>query len=84
MIKRGDMLSIDDITDILQISPIGIVPEDEVVLMSQKRNTLAVLESSSVAGKEFSNIARRITGENVPITDLKVKDKSLFRKIFGL
>lgn len=84
MIKRGDMLSIDDITDILQISPIGIVPEDEVVLMSQKRNTIAVLESSSTAGKEFSNIARRIIGENVPITDLKGMDKSLFRRIFGL
>ena len=65
MIKRGDMLSIDEITDILGISPIGIIEEDEVVLKSQKRNTLAVLESSSVAGSQFMDTARRITGENI-------------------
>jgi len=84
MIKRGDMLSIDEITDILGISPIGIVEEDEIVIRSQRRNTLAVLESSSVAGSQFKDIARRIIGENVPITDLKGRKKGLMKKIFGL
>ncbi|MBE7014969.1 MAG: septum site-determining protein MinD [Ruminococcaceae bacterium] len=78
MIKRGDMLTIDEITDILGISPIGIIEEDEIVLKSQKRNTIAVLESSSKAGKQFRNVAKRITGENIPIVNLK-KEKSFFK-----
>lgn len=78
MIKRGDMLTIDEITDILGVSPIGIIEEDEIVLKSQKRNTLAVLESSSKAGKQFKNVAKRITGENIPIINLK-KEKRFFK-----
>lgn len=82
MIKRGDMLSIDEITDILGIPPIGIIEEDEIVLKSQKRNTLAVLESGSVAGKQFTNVAKRITGENVPITKL-MGQGGFFKRLFN-
>ena len=81
MIKRGDMLTIDEITDILGVSPIGIIEEDEIVLKSQKRNTMAVLESSSKAGKQFKNVAKRITGENIPIINLK-KEKGFFKWFF--
>ena len=84
MIRKGDMLSIDEITDILGVSPIGIVLEDETILKSQKRNTLAVLESSSPAGKEFLNIAERLEGKNIPIVNLKGKRKCLFGRLFGL
>lgn len=83
MIKRGDMLSIDEITDILGISPIGIIEEDEIVIKSQKRNTLAVLESSSVAGKQFTDVAKRITGENIPVTELKNR-RGIFKRLFGM
>jgi septum site-determining protein MinD len=81
MIKRGDMLTIDEITDILGVSPIGIIEEDEIVLKSQKRNTMAVLEASSKAGKQFRNVAKRITGENIPIINLK-KEKGFFKWFF--
>jgi septum site-determining protein MinD len=84
MIKRGDMLSIDEITDILGVSPIGIIEEDEVVMKSSKRNTLAVLEPSSVAGSQFKDVAKRITGENIPVTNLKGRNKNLLKRIFGL
>lgn len=83
MIKRGDMLSIDEITDILGTSPIGIIEEDEIVLKSQKRNTLAVLEPSSVAGKQFTDTAKRITGENIPVLSLK-GERGFFKRLFGL
>lgn len=81
MIKRGDMLSIDEITDILGVSPIGIIQEDEIVIKSQKRGTLAVLESASIAGREFTHAAKRITGINVPIINLK--EKGFFGRLFG-
>ena len=83
MIKRGDMLSIDEITDILGVSPVGIIEEDEIVLKSQKRNTLAVLEPSSVAGKQFIDVARRIMGENIPVLSLK-GERGFFKRLFGL
>lgn len=84
LIRKGDMLSIDEITDTIGVSPIGIVLEDEIVLKSQKRNTLAVLESSSSAGNEFSNIAERLEGKNIPLTELRGKRKGLFSKLFRL
>lgn len=84
MIRKGDMLSIDEITDTLGVSPIGIVLEDEMVLKSQKRNTIAVLENSSPAGNEFSNIAKRLEGSNIPIIRLKGRKKGIFNRLFGL
>lgn len=80
MMRRGDMLSVDEILNLLQIPLLGIVEEDEAVLKSLKRGVLPVNESSSKAGKEFYNIARRILGENVPITKLSGSSRFLFRK----
>lgn len=84
LIRKGDMLSIDEITDILGVSPVGIVLEDETVLKSQKRHTLAVLDKSSPAGNEFRNVAGRLEGKNIPIIRLKGKRKNFFSKLFGL
>lgn len=80
MIKKGHMLSIDEITDILGVSPIGIVLEDEAVLRSQRSHVLAVNDSNSPAGEEFYNVAKRLEGKNVPITGLKMKRKGLFKR----
>ena len=71
MIKRGDMLSAEDIIDILAIKLLGIVPEDETILVSTNRGTPAALDQESKAGKAFHNIARRIQGEKVPFMDLE-------------
>ena len=80
MMRRGDMLSVDEILNLLQIPLIGIVEEDETVLKSLKRNLLPVNDSSSKAGKEFRNIAKRILGENIPITKLSGSSRCFFRR----
>lgn len=67
MVKRGDMMDIDDINDILSISLVGVVPEDESIVVSTNRGEPAVLESSSRAGEAYRRIARRLMGEEVPI-----------------
>lgn len=67
MVKRGDMMDIDDILDILSIGLLGVVPEDESIIVSTNRGEPAVMESSSKAGGAYKRIARRIMGENVPI-----------------
>jgi len=70
MVQRGAMLSVQDMVEILGIRPIGIVPEDEGVLISTNQGELLVLKNGSGAGKAFFEIAQRIRGENVPFTQV--------------
>lgn len=69
MVKRGDMMNIEDMTDILAIDLMGVVPDDEQVVISTNRGEPAVNNEGSVSGQAFMNIARRITGEDVPIME---------------
>ncbi|HWP97191.1 MAG TPA: septum site-determining protein MinD [Syntrophomonadaceae bacterium] len=67
MVKRGDMMDIDDILDILSIDLLGVVPEDESIVVSTNRGEPAVLDNSSRAGLAYRRIARRIAGEEIQI-----------------
>jgi septum site-determining protein MinD len=68
MVKRGDMLEVDDVLEILGIKLIGIVPEDEKIIVSTNvGNPISLSDNSrSGAGTAFKNIARRIRGEEIP------------------
>ena len=70
MVKKNDMLSADDVLDLLAIELIGIVPEDQSVIVGSNRGAPVSLDPKSKAGQAFRNIARRITGEEVPFLDL--------------
>jgi septum site-determining protein MinD len=71
MVKRGDMLSVDDVYDLLRIDVIGIVPEDENVIVASNRGVPLAMEAKSRAGQAFRNIARRLNGEQVPFMELE-------------
>src|SRR5512136_2271677 len=60
MVKRGDMISVEDVVDLLAIDLIGIVPEDESVLVASNRGQPLTLDFKSKAGQAFQNIARRL------------------------
>jgi septum site-determining protein MinD len=66
MVKRGDMMSIDDIIDILAVGLIGVVPDDEKIVVSTNRGEPAINDQKSLAGQAYRNIVRRIKGEEVP------------------
>ena len=85
MIRKGEMLSADDVTDILAISLIGIVPEDEGVVPASNSGIPVTLNENSRAGMAFRNIARRLTGENVPFMQLDESGNFLQRlaRLFG-
>ena len=74
MVKRGDMLATQDILEVLAIELIGVVPEDEAVIVASNRGLPTALDQHSRAGREFLNIARRIRGENVPFEPLEGRD----------
>jgi septum site-determining protein MinD len=80
MVKRGDMLSTEDVLDILAIPLIGIVPEDEGILVSSNRGTPAAMDDRSRAGQAFRNIARRLKGEEVPFMQLE-DNQGFFQKL---
>ncbi|MCF6096597.1 septum site-determining protein MinD [Thermovorax subterraneus] len=86
MVKRGDMMDIDDIIDILAIDLLGVIPEDERIVISTNRGEPAVADESSKAGQAYRNVTRRLEGENVPLMSLDV-EPTLMEKIkmlFGL
>jgi septum site-determining protein MinD len=70
MVRKGEMLSADDVTDILAIKLIGIVPEDESVVPASNSGIPVTLNESSRAGQAYRNIARRLNGEDVPFMPL--------------
>ena len=74
MTKRGDMLTADDVLELLAIELIGIVPEDENVIMSTNRGQPVALDHKTRAGQAFINIARRLNGEKVPFMSLEEKN----------
>jgi septum site-determining protein MinD len=71
MVRRGDMLSTYDIVDLLAIDLIGIIPEDEQVIVSTNRGSPISLDGKSQAGQALRNIARRTVGEQVEFIDLE-------------
>ena len=70
LVKKHDMLSADDVLDLLAINLIGIVPEDENVIVGTNRGNPVAMDPKSRAGQAFRNIARRMRGEEVPFLDL--------------
>jgi len=70
MVKREDMLSPDDVLELLAVELIGIIPEDENVILSTNRGLPIVLNGKSPAGQAFRNIAARLRGEQVPFIDI--------------
>lgn len=77
MVKRGDMMNIDDMIDILAIDLLGIVPDDEAIVISTNKGEPAVTEDKALAGQAYRNITKRITGEEVPLLDLEVDEGML-------
>jgi septum site-determining protein MinD len=85
MVDRGDMMGIEDMIEILAIDLLGIVPEDEGIVVSTNKGEPIALNQSAKAGQAYRNIARRIMGEELPIMKLE-KDSLLtkFKKLVGL
>ena len=71
LVKAGEMRGIDDVLDILAIDLMGVVPEDEMLMLTTDRGTPAVFDKRMNVRRAYMNIARRILGNNVPLTDYK-------------
>lgn len=80
MVKDGDMLDIPDICDLLDAKLLGVVLEDENIIVAQNHGE-PVVGKHTVSEACYENIARRIAGEEIPIPDY-IRRKSIFSRIF--
>ncbi len=81
MVSRGEMMTTEDVTEILAIDLIGVVPDDEAIVTTTNRGEVAVMDQNSKAGRSFVSIARRLMGEDVPIQALTT-DEGFFAKLW--
>ena len=82
MIRRGEMMSVEDVTEILAVDLIGAVPDDEAVVIATNQGE-PLCGQDSLSGQAFSNICRRITGEEIPLLDFQVK-KGMWKRLSGM
>lgn len=82
MVQANDMMSVEDVQEILAIPLIGVVPDDERVIVStNKGEPLVMAETASLAGTAFDNIARRVEGEKVEFLNLTADKDGFFSKL---
>lgn len=81
MVRTGDMLSIDDVCEILSIELLGIIPDDEEIIDTTNRGEPLVLGEGYRLRSIYEKIARRLEGELVPFTNLDAP--GFFGRIFG-
>jgi len=82
MVRRGDMMSVNDVSDILGIPLIGIVPDDENIIIASNQGQPLVGEGT-LAGKAFQHITRRVLGETIPFLNFE-KRISIWTKVTGI
>ncbi len=78
MVKRGEMMSVEDVIDILAVNLLGAIPDEESVVIAANHGE-PVVGSDTVSGQAYMNIARRVLGETVPLTDLEPGTSLLHR-----
>ena len=80
---RGEMLSIEDIEDILAVPLIGIIPESQAVLNASNNGTPVILDEKSDAGQAYKDTVARLLGEDRPHRFLEAQKKGLLQRVFG-
>ncbi|HET9678860.1 MAG TPA: septum site-determining protein MinD [Buchnera sp. (in: enterobacteria)] len=81
-VETGEMLSVEDISEILKVPLIGVVPEDFNVLNSSNQGVSVILNPISKAGNAYFDVVNRIIGKNVPFRFIKEEKKSFFQRLF--
>ncbi len=80
MVKKGEMMDVEDIVDLLSIDLIGVVPDDEYIITQTNKGEPVVSNHKAPSGKAYIEIARRILGENVEVT-IPGRKESFFAKL---
>jgi len=81
-VKKGEMLSVEDIEDVLRIKKIGVIPDEEKMIDYTNKGEPIVLSDNTGAGAALTNVARRLMGEDVAFSELEDR-KGFFSRLLG-
>lgn len=82
LVRRGEMMTVEDVIDILGLPLLGVVPDDENVVIATNQGE-PLVGKSSLAGQAFANICNRITGKEVPFLNMN-KNITIWTRVTGL
>jgi septum site-determining protein MinD len=82
-VKKGEMLSVEDVKEILSIPLIGVIPESESVLRASNTGTPVVFDQESPAGRAYLDAVARFVGEQREMRFVQTERRSIFRTLFG-
>lgn len=82
-VKLGEMLSVDDVQEILSLHLLGVIPESRSVLNASNSGTPVILDEQSDAGQAYQDVVARYLGENRPHRFIEEEKKGLFSRLFG-
>ena len=82
-VKLGEMLSVEDVQDILSLHLLGVIPESKSVLNASNSGSPVILDEDSDAGQAYSDVVSRFLGENTPHRFINEERKGLLRRLFG-
>lgn len=80
MVRKGEMMEVDDIVDLLSIDLIGVIPDDEYIITQTNKGEPVISNKKAPSGKSYIEIAKRILGENIEVS-IPGKDKGFLAKI---
>ena len=83
MVRRGEMMDVNDIVDLLSIDLIGVVPDDEYIITQTNKGEPVIQNRKAPSGKAYLEIAKRVLGENIEVT-IPGKEKGFFAKLKSL
>ena len=83
-VERGEMLSFEDIQEILSLDSIGVIPESSSILKSSNAGTPVVLDKKSSAGQAYNDMVDRLLGVDKSLRFVNYRKKGLIRRILGI
>ncbi|EKQ4151786.1 septum site-determining protein MinD [Shigella flexneri] len=82
-VSRGDMLSMEDVLEILRIKLVGVIPEDQSVLRASNQGESVILDINADAGKAYADTVERLLGEERPFRFIEEEKKGFLKRLFG-
>ncbi|MFK3659722.1 MULTISPECIES: septum site-determining protein MinD [Enterobacterales] len=82
-VSKGDMLSMEDVLEILRIKLVGVIPEDQSVLRASNQGEPVILDTEADAGKAYADTVDRLLGEERPFRFIEEEKKGFLKRLFG-
>jgi septum site-determining protein MinD len=83
-VEAGEMLSVNDVEEILAISLLGVIPESEAVLKASNQGTPVILDDATPAGQAYNDAVDRLLGKEIPHRFLEAEKKSFLKRLLGV